>query len=99
LFGGNLQPFAPPDALDPFVVDHPARLAARKLGDLAIAVAAIAAGQLDDVVRQLLLVVATSGNAPLCGAMLPQHAAHPAFRDLRQNRADMIDAGTTARRA
>jgi hypothetical protein len=32
LFGGNLQPFAAPDPVDPLVVDHPTRLAAQQLG-------------------------------------------------------------------
>src|SRR5690606_8149196 len=88
----NLQPLLPPDALDPLVVDHPAHLAAQKLGDLAIAVAAIAAGQCDDVLCQLLLVVPAARNTPLRGAMLPKHEAYPALRHaLRQNRANMVD--------
>src|SRR5690606_24251797 len=81
LFGRNLQPLLSPNALDPLVVDHPAHLAAQKLGDLAIAVAAILAGQCNDVLGQLLLVVPTAGNAALRGAMLPQHAAYPALQN------------------
>lgn len=80
LFGWNLQPLLPPDALDPLVVDHPARLAAQKLGDLAIAVAAIAAGQCNNVVGQLLLIVPAARNAALRGAMLPQSTIYPALR-------------------
>src|SRR5690606_23569067 len=100
LFGWNLQPLLPPDALDPLVVDHPAHLAAQKLGDLAIAVAAIAAGQCNDVLGQLLLVVPAARNTPLRGAMLPKHEAYPALRHaLRQNRANMVDAGTATRGA
>ena len=41
LLGGNLQPFASPDSLDPLVVDDPTRLTAQQLGNLAVAVAAI----------------------------------------------------------
>src|SRR5262245_26090588 len=40
LFIGDLQPLASPDALDPLVVNYPARLA-QQFGDLAIAVAAV----------------------------------------------------------
>jgi hypothetical protein len=38
LFVGDFEPLASPDALDPLVVDRPARL---EPGDLAIAVAAV----------------------------------------------------------
>jgi hypothetical protein len=48
LFVGNLQALAPPDPLDPLVVDEPARLTQQR-GDLAIAVAAVITGKLDDV--------------------------------------------------
>jgi hypothetical protein len=41
--GGDLQPLAPPDPLDPLVVDQPAG-PAQQLGDLAIAVPAILPG-------------------------------------------------------
>src|SRR5690606_35140917 len=100
LFGRNLQPLLSPNALDPLVVDHPAHLAAQKLGDLAIAIAAIPAGQCNDVLGQLLLVVPAVGHAALRGAMLPQHTAYPALRRaLRQNRANMGDAGTATRGA
>jgi Transposase DDE domain group 1 len=45
LLMGNLQPLASPDALDPLVVDYPARLAQQR-GDLAIAVAPALLGKL-----------------------------------------------------
>src|SRR5690606_19419693 len=58
------------------------------------------AGQCNDVLGQLLLVVPAVGNAALRGAMLPQHTAYPALRRaLRQNRANMGDAGTATREA
>ena len=71
LFGGDLQPLAPPDPLDPLVVDQPAG-PAQQLGDLAIAVAAILPGQLDDVGRQPLLVVTAPRDLALRRAMLPE---------------------------
>jgi hypothetical protein len=46
----NLQPLTPPDALDPLVIDDPARMAQQR-GDLAIALAAVLAGKLDDICR------------------------------------------------
>ena len=45
---GDLQPLAPPDPLDPLVVDQPARLL-QQPGDLAIAIAAVLPGQCDGV--------------------------------------------------
>src|SRR5690606_40557014 len=100
LYGRTLKPQWSPRSLDPLDVDHPAHLAAQKLGDPAIAIAAIPAGQCDDVLGQLLLVVPAARNTPLRGAMLPQHAAYPALRNaLRQNRANMVYAGTATRGA
>src|SRR5690606_41854447 len=97
LFGWTLQPLLPPAALAPLVVDHPAHLAAQKLGDLAIAVAAIAAGQCADVLGQLLLVVPAARNPPLRGAMLPKHEAYPALRQAhRPYRANLVGSGTAA---
>src|SRR5262249_20134571 len=48
LLMGNLQPLTLPDTLDPLVVDCPARLAQQR-GDLAIAIAAVLAGKLDNI--------------------------------------------------
>jgi hypothetical protein len=44
---GNLEPLASPDTLEPLVVDEPAGLP-QQSGDLAIAVAAVLPGKLDD---------------------------------------------------
>ena len=55
LSGGDLQPLASPDPLDPLVVDQPAG-PAQQFGDLAITVAAILLGQLDEVGSQPLLI-------------------------------------------
>ena len=51
LLPGDLQPLASPNPLDPLVVDQPAS-PAQQLGNLAIAVATILPGQLDDIVCQ-----------------------------------------------
>jgi len=56
---GDLQPLASPDTLDPLVVDDPARLA-QQSGDLAITVATILSGKLDNIGRQPLLVSSSS---------------------------------------
>ena len=79
LFGGNLQPFASPDALDPLVVDDPARLAAQQLGDLAIAVASEFAHERDDVGGEFVFIVSADREATLRGAMLSKHPADPAL--------------------
>ena len=56
LFPWHLQPLAPPDPLDPLLVHGPARLVQERR-DPAVAVAAVGRRQLDDVRRQLRLVV------------------------------------------
>ena len=74
LFAGNLQPLASPNALDPLVIDDPARLRPQQLRDLPIAVAAILASEFDDVGGQLLLVLSPPCHAALGRTMLPEHA-------------------------
>jgi len=56
---GNLQPLTSPDPLDPLVVDCPACLAQQR-GDLAIAIAAVLPGKLDNIGGETLLVVTTA---------------------------------------
>jgi hypothetical protein len=68
---GNLQPLAPPDPLDPLVVDKPSG-PAQQLGDLAIAIAAILASQLDNVGRQKLFIFAALRDLALRRAMLAE---------------------------
>src|SRR6188472_226986 len=58
---GDLQPLAPPDPLDPFVVDQPARLL-QQPGDLAIAIAAVLPGQCDGVGGEPLFVFTARGT-------------------------------------
>src|SRR5881392_1966924 len=94
LFGRDLQPLAPPDPLDPLIVDQPAG-PAQQLGDLAIAVAAILPDQLDDVGRQPCLVVST---VRVRRAMLTECRAGTAL-GYRQRSSNMLDAGAAARGA
>src|SRR6185436_13254862 len=67
----DLQPLTSPDTLDPLVVNYPARLP-QQFGDLAIAVAAVLPGKLDNIGRETLLVVTTARDLALCRAMLPE---------------------------
>ena len=97
LFAGHLQPLAPPQALDPLVIDLPAGVA-QQGSDPPVSVAAILAGQLDHVPDQAILVGTATRDAALGRAMLPQHPASPALRD-PEPVADMIDALTAARGA
>ena len=94
---GDLQPLASPDPLEPLVIDEPAS-PAQQLSDLAIAVATILAGQLDDVGRQPLFVVTALRNLALRRAMLAERRTGAALGD-RQLAPNMLDAGTTTRGA
>ena len=80
----NLEPLAAPDPLDPLVVDQPARGRAQQLGDLAVAVAAILAGELDDVGGEPLLVISAPRAFALRRAMLAKRSAHTALGDPEQ---------------
>src|SRR5256884_7471445 len=71
LLVGNLQPLTLPDTLDRLVVDDPARLA-QELGDLAIAIAAVLPGELDNNGRETLPGGTTAGDPSLSQAMLPE---------------------------
>ena len=97
LLGGDLQPLASPDPLDPLVVDQPAG-PAQQLGDLAIAVAAILPGQLDDVGRQPLFIVTALRDLALRRAMLPERRTGAALGN-RQRSSNMLDAGAATRGA
>src|SRR5437763_2301763 len=97
LFGRDLQPLAPPDPLDPLIVDQPAG-PAQQLGDLAIAVAAILPDQLDDVGGQPCLVVSTLRDLALRRAMLTECRAGTALGN-RQRSSNMLDAAAAARGA
>jgi hypothetical protein len=86
-----------PDTLDPLVVDHPARLM-QELGDLAIAIAAVLPGKLDNIGGETLLVVTTARDLALCRAVLPERHTSATLGDM-QLRSDLLDAGTATRGA
>jgi len=97
LLGRNLQPLAPPDPLDPLIVDQPAG-PAQQLGDLAITVAAILPSQFDDVGRQPGFIVTAVRDLALRRAMLPERRAGTALGN-RQRSSNMLDAGAATRGA
>lgn len=78
LFLWDLQPLTPPDPLDPLLVDQPAGCTQQRR-DPAIAVAAILAGQLDDVGRERSLIVGRLRNLALRGPVLAKHPAGPSL--------------------
>jgi hypothetical protein len=97
LLMGNLQPLASPDALDPLVVDYPARLA-QELGDLAVAIAAVVPGKLDNIGGETLLVVTATRDLALRRAMLPERRTGATLGNM-QLRSDLLNAGTATRGA
>ena len=88
------MPLTLPDTLDPLVVDCPARLAQQR-GDLAIAIAAVLPGKLDNI---MLLVVTTARDLALRRAMLPERRTGATLGDT-QLRSDLLNAGTATRGA
>jgi hypothetical protein len=97
LLEGDLQPLASPDALDPLVVDYPARLAQQSC-DLAIAIAAVLPGKLDNIGGETLLVLTTARDLALCRAMLPERRTGATLGDM-QLRSRLLNAGTATRGA
>ena len=93
----HLQPLAPPDPLDTLVVDQPSRPAQQR-GDLAVAVAAIAPGELNQIGRQPFLVLTAPRKLALRRAMLTERPAGPTLRNA-EFPANMLDAGTATRGA
>jgi hypothetical protein len=93
----DLQPLASPDALDPLVVDDPARLA-QQFGDLAIAIAAVLPGKLDNIGGETLLVLTTARGLALRRAMLPERRTGATLGNM-QLRSDLLNAGTATRGA
>src|SRR5262245_26756361 len=94
---GDLQPLASPDALNPLVVDYPARLA-QQFGDLAIAIAAVLPGKRDNVGRQTLLVLTAARDLALRRAMLPERRAGATLGDMQLG-SHLLDTGTATRGA
>jgi hypothetical protein len=97
LLGRNLQPLASPDPLDPLVVHEPACIA-QQGRDLAVAVAAIATRQLDQVSREGLLVTSAPRRLALCRAVLPESPAGATLGDAHHVH-HVLDTGATARGA
>jgi hypothetical protein len=97
LLSWDLQPLASPDTLDPLVVDYPARLP-QQFGDLAIAVAAVLPGKLNNIGRETLLVVTTTRDLALCRAMLPERRTGATLGDM-QLRSDLLNTGAATRGA
>ena len=93
----DLQPLASPDTLDPLVVDGPAGLAQQR-GDLAIAVAAVLPGKLDNIGGETLLILTTARDLALRRAMLPERRTGATLGDM-QLRSDLLNAGTATRGA
>jgi len=94
---GDLQPLAPPDPLDPLVIDQPARIAQQRR-DLAVAIAAIETGEFDDVGGQPLFVFTAPRGPALCRAMLPERRASTTLGDM-QFMSDMLNTRTAPRGA
>jgi hypothetical protein len=94
---GNLQPLTSPNPLDPFVVHNPASVAKQGC-DFAVAVATILPGELDDVGRQPLLVVAALRRLALCRAVLAERRTGATLGDAKLT-TNMLDADTATRRA
>ena len=97
---GFIEPCLPTlghTCLDPLVVDDPARLA-QQSGDLAITVATILSGKLDNIGRQPLLVFTTARDLALRRAVLPERRTGAALGDM-QLRSDLPNAGTATRGA
>jgi len=97
LLMGNLQPLTLPDTLDPLVVDCPARLAQQR-SDLAIAIAAVLPGKLDNIGGETPLVVTTARDLALRRAMLPERRTGATLGDM-QLRSNLLNAGTATRGA
>jgi hypothetical protein len=92
LLMGNLQPLTLPDTLD-----YPARPAQQR-GDLAIAIAAVVPGKLDNIGGETLLVLTTARDLALRRAMLPERRTGATLGDM-QLRSDLLNTGTATRGA
>src|SRR5262249_45056981 len=97
LSGGDLQPLASPDPLNPLVIDQPAG-AAQQRGDLAIAVATILPGQLDDGGGQSRFVNTAPRALARGRAMLAERHTGTALGN-RPHGAHMLYAGAGPRGA
>lgn len=89
-----LQPLAPPDAFHPLVIDEPACMPEQR-GDLAIAVAAVLAGKLNDIGGQTLLVISPRWHLALRRAMLSERRTGAALGDVKLT-SNMLNTNATA---
>ena len=96
LFVADLQPLTPPDPLDPRVVDDPACLL-QQPGNLAMAVAAVLPGKLDDVGGELRLHGPAVSCAASSGAARARRTG-AALGDM-QMRSYLLDTGAATRGA
>src|SRR6059058_5876009 len=96
LAGGNLQPLAAPDPLDPFVVDPPSG-PAQQLGD-AIAIATVLPRQFDDVGSQPGFILTAPRDLALRRSVLAERRAGTALGN-RQRSSYMLDARAATRGA
>ena len=97
LLGRHFQPLPPPDALYPAVADRPARLT-QQGSDLAIAIAAVLAGELDDVSGQTVGIFSAPRHLALRRAVLPERRTGATLGDV-QVLTNVLDAGATTRGA
>jgi hypothetical protein len=95
--GRHLEPLPSPDPLDPLAVDRPACMAQQRR-DPAVAVAAVAPGQFDDVGGQPLFIITALRDLALRRAMLAERRTGAALGD-GQRASNMLDAGTATRGA
>jgi hypothetical protein len=95
--GRNLQPLASPDPLDPLVIDQPTS-PAQQFGNLAIAVATVLPGQLDNVGAEPCFIVSAVRKLALRRAMLAKGGTGTPLGN-RQRLANMLDADTATRGA
>ena len=79
--GRHFEPLAAPDALYPLVVDQPPRTP-QQGSDLAIAIAAVLAGKLDQIGGELRFVFSAPRQFTLGRAMLTKRPAGAALGNL-----------------
>jgi hypothetical protein len=97
LLGRHLQALAPPDPLHPAIAHRPAGLAQQRC-DLAIAIAAVLSGKLDDVGRQTFGIFSAPRDLALRRAVLSKRRTGATLGQV-QVRSDMLDAGAPTRGA
>lgn len=97
LLAWNLQSLAQPDPFDPFVIDQPTRVSQQRR-DLAVTVAAIETGKLNDGGSQTLFVFSAPRCPALCRAMPPKRRAGATLANM-QMMSHMLDTSSATRGA